>query len=218
MKTVRVLLADDHKLVRAGIRSLLETLDDVEVVGEAVDGRAALELIGQGFPDIVLMDIAMPGLNGLEAVSQISERFPFVNVIVLSMYTNEEYVLRALRDGAAGYLAKDCGPEELSMAIRSVSQGQKYLCPKVSKLIAEYVQRSERQNQSPFDSLSPRQREVLQLIAEGHTTQQIAQILEIHSKTVETHRRNLMNHLDIHDIAGLVRYAVRVGLISVDTE
>jgi DNA-binding NarL/FixJ family response regulator len=214
---VSVLLADDHHLVRAGIRALLEDFAQVHVVGEATDGREALELIEKFHPEIVLMDIAMPGLNGLETIAQIRERFPYVRAIVLSMYANEEYVLQALRLGACGYLLKDAAPAEVERAIHAVSMGENYLCPSVSRLVSEYIQRVESDDDSVFDVLSHRQREVLQLIAEGHTTQDIGRILGIHAKTVETHRRNLMATLDIHDIAGLVRYAIRTGLVSADT-
>lgn len=216
--TTSVLLVDDHKIVRAGIRALLDRLPGIDVIGEAADGREALELIATLCPRIVLMDIAMPGLNGLEAIAQIGERFPYVRVIVLSMYANEEYVLRALRVGAAGYLLKDAGPAELQMAIGAVTTGEIYLCPNVSRLVTEYVRRVGNGEDSAFDQLSSRQREVLQLIAEGHTTQEIGRILGIHAKTVETHRQNLMDRLNIHDIAGLVRYAIRVGLVTADTE
>ncbi len=216
IRSMRLLLADDHRLVRAGIRTLLEGIAGVTVIAEASDGREALDLVHAHHPDIVLMDIAMPGLNGLEAIAQIGEHFPFVRVIVLSMYANEEYVLRALRLGAAGYLLKDVAPAELEMAIRATTCGQTYLCPTVSKLVADYLRRVDDDPDSVFDRLTPRQREVLQLIAEGHTTQEMAQILGITAKTVETHRSNLMDRLDIHEVAGLVRYAISVGLVTVD--
>jgi DNA-binding NarL/FixJ family response regulator len=216
MKPVRVLLADDHTLVRAGLRSLLQGLSDIEVVAEASDGREALHLIEADQPDVVLMDIAMPGLNGLEAVARVTERFPYVRVIILSMYANEEYVLRALRAGAAGYLLKDAGPSELELAITAATDNKIYLSPAVSKHITDYMRRVEAGPTSSLERLTPRQREILQLIAEGHTTQEIAQLLNISVKTVDTHRTQLMERLDIHDIAGLVRYAIRVGLITLE--
>jgi len=215
MKQFRVLLADDHSLVRAGIRYLLQSLPDIEVVAEAGDGREALQLIEQYSPDIVLMDIAMPNLSGLEAAIHVTENFPHVRLIILSMHATEEYVLRALRSGASGYILKDADITELEMAIKAVARGETYISPSVSKHVTDYVRRVGG-GTSPLDRLTMRQREVLQLIAEGHTTQEIAQILEISSKTVETHRAQLMARLDIHDIAGLVRYAIRVGLVALE--
>ena len=217
MKTIRVLLADDHTLVRAGIRSLLQNLPDIEVVAEANNGREALALLETCHPDVVLMDIAMPGLNGLEAVVRIAEVFPDIRVVILSMYANEEYVLRALRAGAAGYLLKDAGPVELELAINAATHNKTYLSPAISKHVAEYVrQESGETVSSPLERLTPRQREILQLIAEGRTTPEIAQLLQVSVKTVDTHRTQLMDRLDIHDIAGLVRYAIRVGLITAE--
>jgi len=213
---VRVLLADDHTLVRAGFRTLLESLPGVTVAAEAGDGQEALRLIDEHRPDGILMDIAMPGLNGLEVTARVTQAFPHCRVIVLSMHLNEEYVLQALRAGASGYLLKDSGRAELEIAVRAVARGETYLSPPVSKqVIADYVQRVGGEN-SLFERLTPRQREVLQLIAEGHTTQGIAHQLGISVKTVETHRAQLMERLDIHDIAGLVRYAIRVGLVSAE--
>ena len=215
MKQFRVLLADDHSLVRAGIRYLLQSLPDIEVVAEAGDGREALQLIEKHSPDIVLMDIAMPNLSGLEAAIYVTENFPHVRLIILSMHATEEYVLRALRSGASGYILKDADITELELAIKAVARGETYISPSVSKHVTDYVRRVGG-GTSPLDRLTMRQREVLQLIAEGHTTQEIAQILEISSKTVETHRAQLMARLDIHDIAGLVRYAIRVGLVALE--
>jgi DNA-binding NarL/FixJ family response regulator len=214
------LLVDDHGLVRAGIRALLESLDGIQVLEEAEDGREALRLVELHHPDIVLMDIAMSGLNGLEATKRINRDFPNTRVIILSMHANEEYVLQSLRAGAAGYLLKDAGTVELEIAIKAVAGGETYLSPPVSKhVISDYVRRisaGEQETQSTLDRLTLRQREILQLIAEGQTTQEIARLLNIGVKTVETHRMQLMERLDIHDIAGLVRYAIRVGLISAD--
>ena len=216
MKSIRVLLADDHALVRAGFRALLHSLGDVEIVAEAGDGDDALRLIEAHQPDVVLLDIAMPGLNGLEVAARVAQRFPSVRVMMLSMYANEEYVLQALRAGAAGYLLKDADSSELELAVRAVARGDTYLSPPVSKsVIEDYVRRVSSQPGS-FDRLTPRQREVLQLIAKGHSTKEIAQMLNISVKTAETHRTQLMQQLDIHDIAGLVRYAIRVGLVLTD--
>jgi len=207
---IRCLLADDHALVRAGFRSMLENVDDVDVVAEADNGRDALNLIERHRPDVVLMDIAMPGLNGLEAIEQASAEFPRVRIVVLSMHTNEEYVLRALNAGAAGYVLKDSDPAELNLAIRAAHRNETYLSPPVSKQVTDYVRRTGGRD-SLFDRLTPRQREVLQLIAEGHTNRQIAQRLDISVKTVESHRTRLMKRLGIHDIAGLRIRRCRTG-------
>lgn len=208
------MLADDHKLVRAGIRSLLERLPDIEVVAEASDGREALRLIGKHRPQVVLMDIAMPELNGLEATRRVAKTFPDVSVIILSIYSDEEHVYQALLAGASGYLLKGAAIEELELAIRAVAQGESYLSPLVSKsVIMEYVRRTGADPRST-KRLSPRQTEVLQLIAEGKSMKQIALGLSISVKTVESHRAALMNRIGIHDIAGLVRYAVKIGLID----
>ncbi len=214
MKPIRILLAEDHTIVRAGIRALLQNLDEVHVVAEAGDGREALRLIETHHPDIVLMDIAMAGLNGLEATARIAKEFPNVHVIILSMHASEEYVLQALRAGAVGYLLKDAGTEELELAIRAVARDETYLSPAVSKhVVADYVRRVGGEPSS-LERLTRRQREILQLIAEGHSTQEIAQMLSISVKTVETHRSQLMERLNIHDVAGLVRYAIRMGLVT----
>lgn len=219
MTSIRVLLAEDHDLVRAGFRALLQSLPDMDVVAEAGDGREAMRLIERYQPDVVLMDVAMPKLNGLEAAARVAKERPHVRVIILSMHAVEEYVLQAIRAGAAGYLLKDASIDELERAIRAVARGETYLSPEVSKFVTDYVRRTgsapgKHEEAGPFERLTPRQREVLQLIAEGHTTRQIAQTLSIRVKTVETHRAQLMDRLDIHDIAGLVRYAIRVGLVS----
>jgi DNA-binding NarL/FixJ family response regulator len=214
MSRVRVLLADDHALVRAGIRSLLSTMDGVEVVAEAGEGDEAVRLADQLHPQVVLMDIAMPGVNGLDATARIVERHPDTRVIILSMHAGEEYALGALRAGATGYLLKDADLLELERAIAAVSRGETYLSPAVSThVIADYRRRVTTQP-GPLDRLSARQREVLTLIAEGHSTKEIAFKLKLSVKTVETHRAQLMDRLDIHDVAGLVRFAIRVGLIS----
>jgi DNA-binding NarL/FixJ family response regulator len=213
MKSIRVLLAEDHTLVRAGLRALLRDLSEIQVVAEAGDGREALRLIEVHRPDVILMDITMPGLNGLETTARVVSKFPGVGVIILSMHADEEYVLRALHLGAVGYLLKDADVVELQRAITTVACGKTYLSPAVSGLVVDYVRQAGKELTS-LDLLTPRQREVLQLIAEGHTTKEIAQILEISQKTVETHRMNTMKRLGIYDVPGLVRYAIRVGLVS----
>lgn len=211
---IRVLLADDHTLVRAGLRKLLESIPDLEVVGEANDGLALLALVEQLRPDLVLMDIAMPGLNGLEATARLLKTWPDTKVVILSMHQSEEYVRQALRNGAAAYLLKDAAPAELDIAIKAVRRNETYLSPAVSKgVVSDYVQRL-RGEESPSAQLTPRQREVLQLIAEGHSTKEIARRLDLSVKTVDTHRSQLMRQLDIHEVAGLVRHAMRIGLIS----
>lgn len=215
MDPTRVLIADDHTLIRAGIRSLLEKLSGIEVVAEASDGREVLRLVAEHRPLIVLMDIAMPNLNGLDATRVLTESYPNVRVIILSIYSDEEHVYQALRAGAAGYLLKGAATEELELAIRSVAQGETYLGPQVSRpVIAEYIRRTKAPGSG--ENLSVRQRQVLQLIAEGKTTKQVALELNISVKTVESHRAQLMDRLNIHDVAGLVRYAIRMGLVKVD--
>ena len=216
MKPIRVLLADDHMLVRAGIRSLLEQAGHVEVVAEAGDGHQAVELAKAHHPDVVLMDISMPGLNGLEAARRVIAENPTVRVLMLSMHPLAEYVWEALHAGAAGYLLKNASAAELELAVTAVAQGETFLSPAVSKhVIKAYLQRVGDEPPLP-ERLTPRQREVLQLIAEGHTTKKIAKRLNVSEKTVGTHRMQLMKRLDIHDIAGLVRYAIRIGLVSAE--
>ena len=216
MRRLRVLLADDHTLVRAGLRKLLEAMPDIEVVGEADDGLALLALAEQLQPNLVMMDIAMPGLNGLEATARLTKAQPEVKVLILSMHQSEEYVRQALRHGASAYLLKDSAPVELELALRAVLRGETYLSPAVSRgVVSDYVQRL-RDDAPQGNQLTPRQREVLQLIAEGHSTKEIARRLDLSVKTVDTHRTQLMKQLDIHEVAGLVRYAMRTGLISPD--
>ena len=217
MTSLRVLLADDHTLVRAGLRKLLEAIPDLEVVGEAEDGLALLALAEALQPDLVLLDIAMPRLNGLEALRRLHEAWPAIRVLILSMHQNDEYVRQALRGGAAGYLLKDAAPLELELAIDAVQRGETWLSPALTRgVLSDYVQRLRGEEALP-GQLTPRQREVLQLIAEGHGSKEIARRLELSVKTVETHRSQVMKQLDIHEIAGLVRYALRTGLISGDS-
>jgi DNA-binding NarL/FixJ family response regulator len=214
---IRVLLADDHKLVRAGIRALLQTVVDVEIVAEAADGREALQLIEAHRPDLTLMDITMPGLNGLDATARIVRAFPHTRVVILSMNADEDSVLKSLRAGAVGYLVKTADPAELGLAVRAVARGERFLSAAVSKhVVAACLNRVDKE-QTSLERLAPRQREVLQLIAEGHTTKEIASKLGISVKTTEAYRSDLMKALEIHDIASLTRYAIRSGLVSVDT-
>lgn len=218
MSMIGVLLADDHVLVRAGIRALLQNIAGIEVVGEASDGREALLLIRERQPDVVLMDITMPEMNGLEVVTRMRAEFPDVRVIILSMHTSEEYVLQAARAGVAGYLLKGARAAELELAVTAVARGESYFSPAVSRHLVDQMQRTEDVPAvlNPLERLTRRQREILQLVAEGNTTKEIANKLDISSKTVEMHRAQLMERLGIYDIPGLVRYAIRMGIISAD--
>ena len=216
MEQIRILLADDHVLVREGIRALVEKLPGVNVIGEAKDGREAVRLAKEYKPDLILMDIAMPGLNGLEATSRISKEIPKTKIIILSMYANEEYVREAIRAGAAGYLIKRGAAVELELAITSVTRGEAYFSPLVSAKIPRNRRGHLSTDWATLERLTPRQREILQMIAEGNSTKDIAAILNISIKTVETHRAQLMERLDIHDVPGLVRFAIRAGLVSLD--
>ncbi|HYL33659.1 MAG TPA: response regulator transcription factor [Stellaceae bacterium] len=214
MNPIRILLCDDHLLIRASLKSLIGEFPGIEVVGEAGDGREALEHVGKLHPNVVLMDIAMPGLNGLEATRRLVKDQPQVRVVMLSMHSDESHVLQALRAGASGYVLKGSAPRELEMAIEAVARGEIFLSPAISKHVIDvYLNRAEGQANS-LDLLTPRQREILQLIAEGKSSKQIAQLLEASVKTIESHRASLMERLDIHDVAGLVRYAIRHGLVS----
>jgi DNA-binding NarL/FixJ family response regulator len=214
VKRIRVLLADDHTLIRAGISALLERMDRVEVVGEAVDGRHALKLIQELMPDIVLLDLQMPGLSGFEVLQETSKRFPAVKIIVLSVHDTEEYALRALRSGAAGYLPKSAASTELELAVDQVIRGEQYLPSILAQTVSVGSARGGNTLRSGPMELTPRQREVLTLVAEGYSTKDIARALEISVKTVETHRAQLMERLGIHDVAGLVRYAIRIGIVK----
>jgi DNA-binding NarL/FixJ family response regulator len=216
MNSIRVLLADDHTILRAGIRSLLDEVEGIEVVAEAANGLEALALVDAHRPDILLADIAMPGLSGLELAARVARDYPETKVIILTMHKDEEYVRRSLNVGAAGYLLKDSDIEELALSLRAVSQGGNYLSPAVSKQLVAAYRKQAAGATGPAIELTRRQSEVLQLIAEGKTTKAIARTLGISVKTVESHRKLLMDRLGIHDVAGLVRYAIRVGLIATE--
>ena len=216
MSETSILLVDDHALVRAGIRALLERLANVTVMAEAKDGREAFRLINERAPDLVLMDISMPGLNGLEATARISKEFPTTRVIVLSMYANDEYVREAIKAGAAGYLVKSSAAAELEKAIKAVSHGEHYFSPLVSARVVKDKAGRLSVERALIEHLTPRQREILQLIAERHSTKEMAQILNISAKTVETHRAQMMDRLEIYDVPGLVRIAIRAGLASLE--
>jgi DNA-binding NarL/FixJ family response regulator len=216
MPVIRVLLVDDHKLFRAGIRSLLQTVSGVEVVGEAGDGREGLRLIEALRPDVVLMDIMMPGLNGLDAAARVARICPAARVVMLSMNAGEDSVLQTLRAGASGYLLKTADPAELELAVRAVARGETFLSSAISQhVVAACLGRLGRERTS-LERLTTRQREVLQMIAEGHTTKDIAKELGISPKTAETYRAELMKGIAIHDIASLTRYAIRMGVVALD--
>jgi len=208
------LLADDHTLFREGVRSLLSRIADVQIVAETGDGRDALDLIDRHRPDVALLDITMPGLNGLEVATRTARTSPKTHVVILSMHANEAYVGQALRAGVAGYLLKDAAATELESALRAVMRGETYLSPAISKHVVEGFLGRARPDADPLAALTARQREILQLIAEGKSTKEIAATLEVGVKTVETHRAHLMERLGIHDVAGLVRFAIRSGLVS----
>jgi DNA-binding NarL/FixJ family response regulator len=212
---IKILLADDHTLVRAGIRRLVETLDGVEVVGEASDGLEAVSLAESRTPDMVLLDIGMPGLNGFEVAERLAALDPRPRVVILSVHDSEEYVVKALRAGCAGYLLKDAAVSELEVAVRAVARGESYLSPPISKqVVADYLKRTGSTSAPPIEMLTTRQREILQLVAEGHTSKDIAQKLGLSFKTVENHRAHIMERLGVHDLTGLVRFAVRAGLVK----
>jgi DNA-binding NarL/FixJ family response regulator len=216
MHKVRILLADDHTILRDGIRALLEDEPDMLVIGEAEDGRTAVKLACQLKPDVVLMDIAMPLLNGLEATRQIKRECPQVNVLILTMHENEEYIRQVLASGAMGYILKDAAARELLDAIHAVQRGEAVLSPAITRLVIEnYLRWGDLQKEDNPRGLSPREREVLQLIAEGYSTRQIAEILCISIKTVQAHRTNLMSKLDLHDRADLIKYAIQRKIIDV---
>ena len=221
MKPIRVLVADDHNLVRAGMVALLASDPEIEVVAEAQDGRQVRALVETRKPDIVLMDISMPELNGLDATSQLTKEFPTLRVVILSMHATEGYVLCALRAGASGYLLKGAATPELAHALKAVARGETYLSSAVSKHVIEAFKRGASQKSASTNKpswtdtdLTPRQREVLQLIAEGYSTKEVAQKLNISLKTAKTHRSELMRRLDLHDVASLVRYAMQIGLVA----
>jgi len=214
MSKVRILLADDHTILREGIKVLLNRENDMEIVAEAEDGAQALEKVRAVKPDVVVMDISMPKIGGLEVTREITETFPDVKVVILTMHDNEEYLVQALKSGAKGYVLKEAAATDLAEAIRAVVRGDAYLYPTVArKLVDDYVNRV-RTIKTASDSLTPREREVLKLVAEGHTNKEIADYLGISVKTVENHRANLMRKLDLHDRTELARYAIKIGLVE----
>lgn len=214
MKKIRVLLAEDHTIVRQGIAALLGAESDMEVVGEACNGLEAIELAKKLSPEVILMDIGMRQLNGLEATREIKRQFPSMKILVLTMYENEEWIFQILKAGASGYLIKDSAMTDLTSALRVVYQGDSYLSPSISKMvIEEYIRKAESgEKKGVEDLLSGREREILQLIAEGNSVPQISSLLCISKKTVEAHKTHIMEKLNIHDKVGLIKYAIRNGL------
>jgi DNA-binding NarL/FixJ family response regulator len=215
--SLRIVLVDDHVLVRAGIRALLEAIEGAKIVAEASNGREALALARQHSPDLVIMDISMKELNGIEATQAIVSAMPSVKVLILSMHAAEEFVRRAMKAGASGYVVKDSVPMELRMAVDALARGEMYVSPRVSRhVVSALTEGATVSGDSSLDTLTLRQREVLQMIAEGKSTKEIAAILGVSTKTVETHRAAIMARLGIRDIAGLVMYAARNNLVTLD--
>lgn len=215
MNPTRVVLVDDHALVRAGIRALVGMIEGVEVVGEAGDGNEALRLIEELLPDVVLLDVTMPGINGFTALQEITSLFPAIHVIMLTMHESREYAIQALRGGAAGFIPKSAASAELKEAIEAVMRGKTYVSTETPQDILATTDKTA-QEKDLLTRLTPRQREILTLIAEGQTTKTIAQALNISTKTVESHRSQLTERLNIHDVAGLVRFAIRTGLVKME--
>ena len=218
MSKIKVLLAEDHTLVRKGLRSLIDGEAGIIVIGEAEDGRDALEKAEKLHPHVVVMDIAMPGLNGIEATNQLKRKFPEINVLILSMYASEEYIFQTLRAGASGYLLKKSVPQDLVAAIQATAKGELYLSPAISPISDDYIRKAitMRHNDDPYRQLTQREREVLQLLAEGMPNRTIANHLYISVKTVETHRANIMIKLNMKSTVELIRYTIRKGLISLE--
>ena len=217
MQKIRVLVVDDHAILRDGISALLALAADIQVIGEAENGREAIDRARQLAPDVVLMDIAMPAMDGLEATRRIHKEFPQMKVLTLTQYDDREHLLSLLEAGAEGFISKTAASSELASAIRSVYQGDSFLSPSVAKLLLKHYRQGARagRGQDPYDQLTDREREVLKLLAEGHTSQEIADTLVISPKTVDGHRTNLMAKLDIHNRTDLVKYALRKGIITV---
>jgi DNA-binding NarL/FixJ family response regulator len=211
---MKVVLADDHAVVRKGIRAVLASMPGVDVVAEASDGREALALIEKHRPDLAVLDVTMPGLNGLEVAVRVPKSSPGTKVLILSMHAGEAYVAQALRAGIAGYLLKDAADDELPLAIKALGRGEVFLSPKISTQLVERFLQSGSTEPDPLAGLTTRQREILQLVAEGKSSKEVAVLLDLSIKTVESHRAQIMERLGIHDVTGLVRFAIRVGLVS----
>lgn len=218
MKKISVMLADDHTLLREGLKKLLEEDENISVVGEASDGREAIQKVESLNPDIVLMDIAMPNLNGIEALKQIKKKFPKIKILVLSMHKNDEYVLQSFKAGASGYIIKDSAATEVFEAIKIVGKGEPYLSSKISKIILEDLVKSPQQSEevSFYETLTVREREIFQLLAEGKKNHEIGKKLFISVKTVETHRAHIFEKLHLSNLADLVKYAIKIGVITTE--
>lgn len=215
--SIRVLLSDDHRIVREGLRTLLEKEPDIDVVAEAEDGRSTVELVRRLRPQAVVMDITMPNLNGIEATRQITKEVPDVKVLALSIHSDRRFVMEMLRAGATGYLIKDCASEELVSAIRTVLNNQTYLSPKIADIVRrDYLHQGPKADTSVFSILTAREREVLQFMAEGKTTKHVASCLDVSVKTIETHRQHIMAKLNLHSLAELTKYAIREGLTPLE--
>jgi len=215
--TVKVIIADDHEIMRDGLKSMLEKQRDIEIIAEASDGRTTAELAIKLKPDVIIMDVSMPDLNGIEATRQIIEKSPKIKVIALSMHSDRQFMVEMLNAGASGYLLKDCAFHELFNAIHAVMANRSYLSPDIAHImIEEYKHVLSRGKLSVFSILTPREREVMQLIAEGKTTKEIAFTLKVSTKTIETYRQQIMDKLNIHTIAGLTKYAIREGMTSLE--
>ena len=213
--SIRVILADDHKIMRDGLRSLIEKQQNMEIIGEAADGKTTVTLALKLSPDVIVMDVSMPDMNGIEATRKIIEKSPGVRILALSMFSDKKFVAEMLSAGASGYLLKDCASRELMHAIQAVVKNRTYLSPAIAEImIKEYRQIVSKENLSAFSLLTSREREVLQRIAEGETIKEIAFALQISAKTAETYRQHIMDKLDIHTIAGLTKYAIKEGLTS----
>lgn len=220
MKTIKVLLADDHTIVRKGLRSLLEEEEDIKVVGEAEDGHEAIQKVSELEPDVIIMDVGMPSLNGLEAVKLLKKENRGIKILILTMHDNEEYIIEALKSGACGYLVKKSAPKELTAAIRIANKGETYLSPSIStKVINRFIRQTSDgiDKTSKDDLLTTRERETIQLIAEGKSNKEIADKLTISLKTVKNHRSNLMEKLDLHNTAEITQYAIRKGILILDS-
>jgi DNA-binding NarL/FixJ family response regulator len=215
--SIKVIIADDHKIMRDGLKSMLEKQRDIEIIAETLDGRTTVELAMKLKPDVIIMDVSMPDMNGIEATRQIIKKSPKIKVIALSMHSDKQFILEMLNAGASGYLLKDCAFHELINAIHSVASNRSYLSPEIADvMIKEFKHVISKESLSAFSLLTPRERQVLQLIAEGKTTKEIAYTLKVSTKTIETYRQQIMDKLDIHSIAGLTKYAVREGLTSIE--
>ena len=215
--SIKVIIADDHKIMRDGLKSMLEKQRDIEIIAEASNGRTTVELAIKLNPDVIIMDVSMPDMNGIEATLRIIEKSPKIKVIALSMHSDRQFIIEMLNAGASGYLLKDCAFHELINAIHSVASNRSYLSPEIADvMIKEYKHVISKESLSVFSLLTSRERQVLQLIAEGKTTKEIAYTLKVSTKTIETYRQQIMYKLDIHSIAGLTKYAVREGLTSIE--